>query len=245
MPNKREPYGSLQRTSLWPCPAWHWFGSIRTSSTFPEGYPVTNIWKPAKTRDQKHCQTLVVKQYWWSNSIYYIPPRRKNYRLAGTKQIPPLEKRKTKIIYTTQFCEFQPLVAFRKRGLHHFRSASIRGVLPNWSTWFRLAPVPRSALSRYVNFMDAWICWVMMVAKSELMWTTRLMTQMVVISNPLERKKWIETYLNLLRVFKQVGPEISKNKFLWTNKRVPRLDGQRTQWPGKRDRIILKSFVFG
>ena len=30
---------------------------------------VTNIRKPAKTHDQKHCQTLVVKQYWWSNSI--------------------------------------------------------------------------------------------------------------------------------------------------------------------------------
>lgn len=157
MPNKRERYGSLQRTSLWPCPAWHWFGSIRTSSTFPEGYPVTNIWKPAKTRDQKHCQTLVVKQYWWSNSIYYIPPRRKNYRLAGTnkKQYHPWKRRKNQSTTPPSFCEFQPLVAFRKRGLHHFPEASIRGVLPNWSTWFRLAPVPRWTLS---SVSQVWIC---------------------------------------------------------------------------------------
>lgn len=117
MPNKRERYGSLQRTSLWPCPAWHWFGSIRTSSTFPEGYPVTNIWKPAKTRDQKHCQTLVVKQYWWSNSIYYIPPRRKNYRLAGIKKtIPPLEKEKKSINNTTQFLWVPAVSCFSQEG---------------------------------------------------------------------------------------------------------------------------------
>ena len=135
---------------------------------------------PAKTGDHKHCQiagqtVLVVKQY----LLHPTPPQKTK------KQYHPWEKEKKSINNTTQFL-WVPAVTFRGKGFHRFGSASIRGVLPNWSTWFRLAPVPRSALSRYVNFMDAWICWVMMVAKSEQMWTTRLMTQMV-ISNTLER----------------------------------------------------------
>lgn len=86
---------------------------------------------------QKHVIKNTVK-HWWSNSIGGQTVFTTSHPAAKTigwlepkKQYHPWKRRKNQSTTPPSFCEFQPLVAFRKRGLHRFGSASIRGVLPN------------------------------------------------------------------------------------------------------------------